>query len=138
MKNTIIRLLAILGLTATSFGGEFGKLNTPYSVIGSNMVASVGGGLTNLAAYNVTNIEYTYRPIYHTIQCYSTTVGSNTVYVSIDRSIDGANWFTVTNNANISTNGIYEYTAVGKWTWHRLRFNLAGTNGTAGYNIMNQ
>ena len=124
----------LVGISAVA--GEFPKLNTPFAFIGSNYIASAA--LTNTTPLTFTNTEYTPRAIYTTFHLISSTTGSNTITAGVDRSIDGNYWFTVTNSMYMSSNTVQEVSAVGKWTYWRIRWSAGATNGFVQYNVMTQ
>jgi hypothetical protein len=69
--------------------------------------------------------------IYHTF--HTVNSGTNSIYVGIDRSLDGSNWVAVGTNT-VAASGVGETTMTGKWSWVRARWY--GTNSTTTVNYL--
>ena len=126
MKKTI--LLPILALTIAIIlslpAAELSRNVNDFVVVFTNSTSIT---FTNTAT--VTNSQDTARTVYHTFQVYSTTVGTNAITATLDKTIDGSNWVPVSTNV-VTSNSIAEYTAVGKWTQFRWRVTAGATNAT--------
>jgi uncharacterized membrane protein len=121
MRKILLSIILLsVGLCKVN-AGELSRFSSQFTTIYTN---STSYTLSNSAA---TNVQTLIPSVSHTYQLFATTVGTNSVTATLDRTIDSANWIPATTNT-ISTNGIAEYTFTGKWTQARWRISAANSN----------
>jgi hypothetical protein len=81
------------------------------------------------ASSTFTNTQGSGMSIGHTFNVFYTAAGTNSSNVILEKTIDGANWLTVTNVTwGVSTN--MEIQTVGKYAQYRYRVTALSTNGS--------
>ena len=112
-------------------GAEYQRNLNQFDVVFTNTTT-----VTFTNSQIATNAQDTGRSIYHTFQLFCTSTATNAVTANLDKTIDGSNWIPVSTNT-VTTNGIVEYSVVGKWAQYRWRVT-ATTNATVVENYMSQ
>jgi hypothetical protein len=134
MRTLLLFIIAsALCLTAKAVENDF-----PYPP--NNIIV-----FTNTPAYSnitatttFTNVFETKYSIYHTFELFSTGAGTNTVTMSLDRTIDNTNWITCVNNASVTNGTPFETNYTGKWWSYRIRVTAIATNDTIEWLYMGQ
>lgn len=118
----------IIGCTVTSRAADFLLVNNQFTHVYTNTISYS----SNTNGVNITNTQPTAGSIYHTFDfslasVNTNAIGTNTLTMAIDRTLDGTNWYIITTNT-YSAYGVNETNFTGKWGAYRFRTLFQNTN----------